>query len=396
MPCQKAWDAPPLRNTGPTPLRRSSPLSPPLQQIDRTYVRWGKKKLSYFGGCDYFRLASHPLVLKAVQDGLSRFGLTVAASRSTTGNHELYTLLEARLAKFFAARSAVLLSSGYLTNLAVAQALAGSCSHALIDERAHSSLVDAAQLLDCHIIRFKHRDAEDVARVLDRIGRGTKPIQLTDGMFSHDGSIAPLEEYLQILPRDGLVLLDDAHGAGVLGETGTGTIEHAGLGRRQIIQTIALSKAFGVYGGAVLCSEDLRDAIQAQSRLFSGNTPLPLPLACAALKALQILGSAPALRARLLRTIVCAKTALRAMGYSTANTPCPIIPLIPSRPGEVPRLKRKFIANGVFPSFVKYPGGPTDGYFRFALSSEHTPAQLDALLKVFEETRPRAKKEREL
>src|SRR5882724_10113 len=130
-------------------------LSPPLQQVGRTFVRFGKKKLSYFGGCDYFRLSSDPRVLKAFRDGLKTFGMTVAASRSTTGNHELYELLELRLAKFFDAPAALLLSSGYLTNLAVAQALAGTVSHALLDERAHASLVDAAQFLDCPIIKFK-------------------------------------------------------------------------------------------------------------------------------------------------------------------------------------------------------------------------------------------------
>ena len=322
-----------------------------------------------------------------MQAGLNEFGLTVSASRSTTGNHELYGRLEARLAKFFAAQNAVLFSSGYLSNLSVAQALAGSCSHALLDERAHASLIDAAHFLDCPIIRYKHRDAIDLARAIQRIGRGTKPILLTDGMFAHDGSIAPLGDYLRILPGDGLILLDDAHGAGVLGKSGKGTIEHAGLGRRQIIQTIALSKAFGVYGGAVLCSDELRETIQAQSRLFRGNTPLPPPLAHAALKAVAILASAKDLRRRLLQNIACAKTALRNMGFPIADTPCPILPLIPSDLGKVPHMKRQFIASGIFPSFIKYPGGPTGGYFRFALSSEHTGAQIESLLKVFQKLR---------
>ncbi len=359
-------------------------LPPPLQQVGRTYVRLGNAKLSYFGGCDYFRLSIHPLVLKAFQSGLRKYGLTVAASRSTTGNHELYERLELLLARFFDAPSAVLLSSGYLSNLAVAQALTGTCSHALIDARAHASLVDAAQFLDCPVIRFQHRTPTDVEKILRRIGRRTKPILLTDGLFSHDGTIAPLQDYLRILPPDGLILLDDAHGAGVLGYTGKGTAEYAGVSRGRIIQTISLSKAFGVYGGAVLCSAELRRKIQARSRLFSGNTPLPLPIVNAALKAVMILSSGKDLRIRLWTRIKNTKSALLAMGYPMPTTPCPIIPLIPRSPRDVPRLKQCFIANRIFPSFITYPGGPEAGYFRFALSSEHTQAQVDALIKAFQ------------
>src|SRR5215468_173804 len=111
------------------------PEPEPLQQIDRTYVRWRGRKLSYFAGCDYFRLASHPRVLAAFAACLKRYGFSVAASRVTTGNHVLYRELEQRLAEFFGAPSALVVSSGYATNLVVAQALAGSFSHVLIDER---------------------------------------------------------------------------------------------------------------------------------------------------------------------------------------------------------------------------------------------------------------------
>src|SRR5947209_8989923 len=127
-------------------------LAPLLQQIDGTYVRYGRRQLSYFGGCDYFRLSSPPAVVAAVRTGLKKYGLTVAASRKTTGNHSLYETLEKRLAEFFGVPDAVLLSNGYATNLVLAQALAGKFSHALIDERAHGSLVDAAIFFDCPII----------------------------------------------------------------------------------------------------------------------------------------------------------------------------------------------------------------------------------------------------
>ena len=132
------------------------PLSEPLQQIERTFVRHRGRKLIYFGGCDYFRLSSHPEVLQAVRDG-ARVWLNVSASRSTTGNHALFGKLEGELAKFFAVERAALVSNGYITNLAFAQTFAEQFTHAFIDDRSHGSLRDAAELLDCPVARSAPR-----------------------------------------------------------------------------------------------------------------------------------------------------------------------------------------------------------------------------------------------
>ena len=354
----------------------------PLQQIDRTYVRFRRRKLSYYSGCDYFRLASHPQVIAALEAGVKKYGLNVAASRLTTGNHALYGELEAHLAGFFAAESALLVSSGYMTNLVVAQALAGNFSHALIDEKSHPSLSDATRFLDCPVLQFKPRDAEDLARAVQRCGPQAKLIVLTDGMFSSDGSAAPLADYLKALPKDALVLVDDAHGAGVLGDTGKGTVEHAGVSRRRVIQTVTLSKAFCAYGGAILGSAQLRQQILDRSRMFVGSTPLPLPLANAALAGIGILEADCSLRQRLLGNTAYVKTALRAAGLPLDEAPGPIVPLLPRRPSETARLRRDLLAAAIYPPFIKYPGGPASGYFRFVISSEHSRSQLDALIKV--------------
>lgn len=356
-------------------------LSPPLQQINRTYVRHQGRKLAYFAGCDYFRLASHPEVLGAATTGLERFGLNVSASRKTTGNHELYEQLERSLASFFKVPAATLASNGYAPNLLVAQAFAGGFSHALIDERAHGCLADAAQLLDCPIVKFRHRDADDLARVLKRLGN-IRPLVLTDGMFSHDGSIAPLKEYLKALPAGGKILLDDAHGAGVLGANGRGTPELLGVPTRHIIQTITLSKGFGVYGGAVLGSRELRDTIVTKARLFVGNTPLPLPLASAAIKSIAILKSDKKLRARLTQNVAWVKAELKRAGLQVNNTPSPIIAVVPKNATEATGLKKRLLSRDIYPPFINYPGGPEGGYFRFAISSAHTGRQLGDLVKA--------------
>src|SRR5262245_61297224 len=141
-----------------SPRSRDENLAIPLQQVGRTRVVSHGRRLIYFAGCDYHRLSSHPAILTAVRKGLDRFGLNVAASRKTTGNHLLYGQIESALAGFFRAESATLTSNGYMANLCLAQALAGEVSHALIDERAHNSLQDALPHLRCPVHVFRHCD----------------------------------------------------------------------------------------------------------------------------------------------------------------------------------------------------------------------------------------------
>lgn len=351
----------------------------PLQQVDRTFVRWRGRKLSYFSGCDYFRLSSHPKVLRATASGLKEFGLNVAASRLTTGNHALYGTLEQALARFFKADAALAVPSGYVSNLAVAQALAGQFSHVLIDEGAHPSLADAAALFDCPVLKFAHASLRELESALRRCGAGCRPVLLTDGMFSRDGSVAPLKEYLKVLPGDAHLLVDDAHGAGVLGANGRGAVEHAGMGTRQVIQTVTLSKAFGVYGGVVLGSAKLRRAIMERSRLFVGSTPLPLPLVKASLEALALVEADRELRSRLHRNAGLIKKAAKTAGIALAETPGPILALAPKQPESVHKISEDLLQAAIYPPFIQYPGGPAGGYFRFVISSEHSAAQLENL-----------------
>jgi len=351
----------------------------PLQQVRRTYVRYRTQTLSYFGGCDYFRLASHPKILRAVSTGLRRYGLNVAASRMTTGNHKVYQQLENELAHFFKSETALLTNSGYVTNLIAAQALAGQFSHALIDERAHAALQDAAQALQCPVLKFKHRDANDFAHAGQRCGPKAKLIVLTDGMFSHDGSIAPLRSYVKILPRDAWLLVDDAHGAGTLGKYGRGSIELEGLNQQRLIQCVTLSKAFGVYGGAIICSRKLRAKL-ISSRAFVGSTPLPLPLAFAAIESIRTLRADKSLRPNLEENVNFIRASLRQVGFELANVPGPIVPFHFDTRGHIDQLKQALLNHKILPPLINYPGGPAEGYFRFVISSAHTKPQLQNLV----------------
>jgi 7-keto-8-aminopelargonate synthetase-like enzyme len=354
----------------------------PLQQSGRTHIVWRGRKLLYFAGCDYFRLSRHPEVVRATRRACREIGLNVSASRCTTGNHIVYQTLERALAAFFRAPAAVLLPTGYMGDLAVAQALSGHFTHALIDVRSHGCLGTAARLLACPLITFAHRNAEDLACAIQQCGPRSRILILTDGMFSHDGSAAPLREYLALLPAEGMILVDDAHGAGVLGKNGRGVLEQCGVDRRRIIQTITLSKALGAYGGAVLATRELRDKIMGTSNGFAGATPVPLPFAAAARVSLQLLSAHPEWRARLFENADFVKTALRVHGIPLPETPGPIIPLPVCSPTEAAQLRRALLAEEIFPSFIHYPGGPASGYYRFVLSSAHTRQHLRQLTAV--------------
>lgn len=357
-------------------------LPPTLEHVHRAWVREAGRTLLYFGGCDYLRLSHHPAVRRAAQVAVRQVGLNVAASRLTTGNHRLYETLEHELAEFFGAEAAVLVSCGYLTNIVVAQALAGQFTQALVDARAHACLADAARFLDCPVLSFAHRDPKALAARVRRLGRKARVLVLTDGLFSHDGSVAPLRAYLAVLPKTATILVDDAHGAGVLGPQGRGTPEHEGVSRDRLIQTITLSKAFGAYGGAILGSHALREAILERSDVFAGNTPLPLPLTAAALAAVRLVRTEPGLRQRLHRNSAWVKQRLRTAGLDVPEHPGPIVSWQPRSGREAKRIAERLVAAGIYPSLIQYPGGPPNGYFRFAISSAHTRAQLARLVQA--------------
>jgi len=351
-----------------------------LEPVRTNEVRWRGRNLLHFSGCDYFRMARHPALRAAARSVLSGRGLNVAASRLTTGNHPIYGQLELELARWFDCESAVVLPDGYLAPVAAAQALTGDFTHALIDEASHGALVDASRMLDCPVIQFKHRDALDLAQRLQNIGQPSRIVLLTDGLFARDGSVAPLQAYLKVLPARALILLDDAHGVGILGENGRGTLEHEGVDRRRVIQCGTLSKAFGAYGGMVLGVRSLRNRILGRSRCFVGTTPLPLPLAGAALAGLRLLGSAGARRVRLRRNAGWFRAGLQEAGWECAETPGPIVrlPMCAEKVSEA--VKLRLLEAGIYPPFLRYGAGSPQGAFRFVISSEHTLPQLRAAL----------------
>lgn len=337
----------------------------------------------HFTGCDYFRFARHPAVVAAYRRAALEVGTNVAASRRTTGNHPWYASFEEALAEFLGVESTVLVGSGYLANLVVAEVLAGDVGSVLIEARAHPSLQDAARSLRRPTDTFPAGDAGMLRKHLARRRRHGRRLVLTDGVFPIEGRVAPLADYLLVLPEDAWLLVDDAHGMGVLGDRGEGTPFECGVGADpRVLRTGTLSKAFGAFGGVVAGPGWLVRRIVEQSRMFGGSTPPPLPGVAAAKESIRLLREDARWLGRLRANGLALKSAFRQLGIAGLDNRVPILSLPCCSEGEADRLEEALLAEGVFPSRVTYPGGPELPTFRFAVSSEHRTHELDRLVRA--------------
>jgi 7-keto-8-aminopelargonate synthetase-like enzyme len=321
-----------------------------------------------------------------VAAGLRRYGLNVAASRVTTGNHPLYAVAERAIAEYFGVERALLCPTGYLASLTAVEGWRDRFTHALVDERAHPCLLAGAQLAEHPLIRFRHGDPDALGSALKRLSSAARPLVITDGVFANDGFIPPLDRYLELLPPRGWLLVDEAHGAGVLGRRGRGAAEHLGIGDRRLLRSCTFSKAFGVFGGAVLAAAHCVAEIAGRSRTFAGSTPLPLPLATALLESVRILRANEGRRRRLAARVAWVKDTLSQRGLAITPGPAPIVS-VAARGQAASTFKRHLLSAGIYPSFIRYPAGSEVGHFRFAISSEHSQTHLEQLATALSEAR---------
>lgn len=354
-------------------------LGPEVTFVDRDYVDSAGCRCLYLAGIDYHRLASHPDVLDAASRAVLQYGLNPTGSRTTTGNHCLYRQLEEKAALFFGTEHAVVGPSGYLSNAMLLQALASEFDVFLLDEKAHASLSDAAKIMDKSRVVFKHRDAQSLSESLqDCVKPGERPLVLTDGVFPALGTMPPLHDYVQaIAPYNGRILVDDAHAMAVVGPTGKGSWEAAGIPRDAVYQTGTLSKGFGAAGGIIPGEGELIHGICEKSAAFTGSTGLALPLAAGALCSMDIIQRHPAMITGLQARAQALKARFRSLGFSMPDTPVPIFSITH---GDIQKNKRLYdilLDRGIYPPFIHYPGSPPGGHFRFIITSTTTDAQTD-------------------
>jgi 8-amino-7-oxononanoate synthase len=354
--------------------------APPLDAMTATTARIGGRDLVVFGGCNYLGLAQHPGVLEAARDAIGRYGLSASASRETTGNAEVHARLESRMADFVGFPGGLLVPDGYLANLTAAQGLAASgIRHAVIDERAHASLRDAAEMGGLDVRTFRHLDAPDAGRAV-REGAGPAVV-MTDSVFAADGSVAPLAMLVGALRDEDMLLVDDCHGFCVLGEQGRGAIAAAGISDERVIVTTTLAKGLGCGGGMVLGQVEPIERAR-RSTAYVCTTPVSPILASAALAAIDVLRNEPALHDRLRQNTLAVAEMLERAGISVESRGIPIYAFTAGSGDDMRALHRRAWDAGVWLPLVAYPGGPGALYFRLSVNASHTRSQIEQLAGV--------------
>ena len=275
-------------------LRRT----PVVTARDGIYAERGGRRLLSFSCNDYLNLSRHPAIIKAAVEAAQRYGVGAGASRLVTGNHPLYDELESRLARLKGTDAACVFGSGYLANIGIIPALAGSGDLILVDELSHACIHAGAKLSGATVQRYRHGDvAHAEALLAEHRGRHAHALIATDGVFSMDGDLAPLEELSALAKRhDAWLLADDAHGLGVVGH-GRGS-SFANGGAEVPLQMGTLSKAVGAYGGYLCASQAVIDLMRTRARPFIYSTGLPPPVVAAAIAALDLIERDRALTGR--------------------------------------------------------------------------------------------------
>ena len=361
-------------------------LGPEIQFVDRDYILLNGRKLLYLAGIDYHRMSNNPMIVKAAAEAAEQFGLSATGSRTTTGNHSLYVQLESSVSEYFASEGAVVLPSGYLSNTTVLQAIESEYDSFFIDEKAHSSLFDAANQFGKNIYRFRNLDVQSLEEQLKtNLSGNSKPLILTDGVFPAQGEIAPLKEYAEVIRNyGGKILIDDAHAMAVIGDTGKGSWEDQGIDRECFYQTGTLSKGFGIGGGIIPADSNLVEKIRKKSLAFIGCTGLALPLAAAAIKSISYFISNGNIISDLQKRSLALKHRFKDIGFLMPDTPTPIFSITFNDVEKNQRLRKRLIDNGIYPPFINYPGAPSGGHFRFILTSCTTEDQENLLFKTVE------------
>jgi 8-amino-7-oxononanoate synthase len=339
--------------------------------------RW----LLNFCSNDYLGLSQQFAVVGALQDAAAREGVGSAASHLVCGHHAVHEALERELADWIGAPRALLLGSGFLANLAVVQALLGDDDLCVQDRLNHASLVDAARLAGCRLRRYPHADADGALRQLRGNPDGAA-LLVTDGVFSMDGDIAPLRELaLAAHAQRALLYVDDAHGVGVVGPDGRGSVAAARLAGAAPLQLVTLGKALGGYGAAVLGDADVIEHLAETARPYVYTTALPPPQAAASLAAVRLARREGWRRDKLLAQVAQFRRLAARRGLELLPSDTPIQPLLCGDDARAAAMAAALEEQGVWVAAIRPPTVPEGrARLRVTLSALHTPEDIEALV----------------
>lgn len=345
----------------------------------------GKKVLNFCSN-NYLGLANHPKLVEAARETLLKYGVGPGAVRSIAGTMDLHLELEKRLAKFKGVEAAITFQSGFNANVATIPALVGKDDVIFSDELNHASIIDGCRLSGARIEKFAHADAADLERVIcQNAGTYRRGLVITDGVFSMDGDLAPLDKIYEVTHRyDVMLMVDDAHGEGVVGRGGRGIVDHYGLHGKVDVEVGTLSKAFGVVGGLVAGNSQIIEWLRQRARpfLFSSATPPADVAACIA--AVDLLETSTELVDRLWENANYFKAQMRDMGFNTGQSVTPITPVMLGEAPLAQQFSRELFEEGVFAMSLGFPTVPQGkARIRVMISAAHSREDLDQGLAAF-------------
>ncbi|MGK7345677.1 MAG: 8-amino-7-oxononanoate synthase [Candidatus Nitrospinota bacterium M3_3B_026] len=356
----------------------------------RTAVMDGREVV-LFSSNDYLGLSGHPRVREAAVAAIEKSGWGAGASRLISGTRRAHTEFEEKIAGWLGKSAALFFSSGYAANVGLLTALLGKGDEVFADRLCHASILDGARFSGARLFRFAHNDPDSLERSLAKsAGRGMRLV-VTEGVFSMDGDIAPLRPIAEIAKKHGAALMvDDAHGVGLFGSGGRGTVSEAGVSDVVDIHVAPLGKAMGGAGAAVLGSRRLIDGLVNFSRSFIYSTAPPPAAAAAASAAIDIVSGEEGdrLREALFSNAARARDGLRRLGYDTGGSASQITPVIIGPGAAVTELGERLFDGGLFVPAIRPPTVPEgSARLRVSITSGHTEKDLEKLLELFKISR---------
>jgi 8-amino-7-oxononanoate synthase len=356
-----------------------------VDSCDGSRITMNHRELLLLCSNDYLGLANHPALRQAALQAMERYGFGAGASRLVSGTSALHQALENRLALFKGTEAALVFNSGYAANAGIIPAIVGIGDLILSDSLNHASIVDGCRLSKAQVKVYPHKDSVQVETLLKNNLQARRKLIVTDGVFSMDGDIAPLPDLVYLSEKYGAILMvDDAHGTGVLGQTGKGTVEHFGLSGRVHIEMGTLGKALGSFGAYAAGSKELIDFLINSSRSFIYSTALPSSVCAASLAAIDVLEQEPERRERLWNNRNQFENGLRSIGISTGASETPIIPVIIGDSGRALKAAEKLFEYGIYATAIRPPTVPADAArIRATVSAAHTDVDIDSALGIF-------------
>ena len=345
----------------------------------------GKRVLNFCSN-NYLGLANHPKLVEAATEAMQKYGIGPAAVRSIAGTMDLHIELEKRMAQFKKVEASAFFQSGFTANGAIIPTLVGKEDVIFSDELNHASIIDGSRLSGAKIIRFAHADPQALEEAIKTAPEYRRTLMITDGVFSMDGDIAPLDQLIEICERHGVMsMVDDAHGEGVLGKGGRGIVDHFGLHGRVDVEVGTFSKAFGVVGGIVAGKAKIVDLLKQRGRPFLFSSAVTVPDTAACMAAIDLLEQSTELVDRLWANARFFRAEMDKLGFDTGVTQTPITPVMLGEVTVAREFSRKLFENGLFAMALGFPTVPRGkARIRVMISASHSQQDLEEALDIFD------------